>query len=128
KPTVSNREEEEQVETELLLASEALSDNSNSSLEEEEEQNMDVIDLCILVNWQKQPVTIDQHAINLVYNRVCEVNVSSKSLASPYELFHQFLLLNYIEQFIINSINIRGKDTSNWAIVNINEYVIWLGL
>ncbi|CAG8780523.1 11045_t:CDS:2, partial [Gigaspora margarita] len=89
---------------------------------------MDIIDPSISVNWQEQPVTIDQCAINLVYDHICKVNISSISLASPYELFRRFLPLNYIEQFIINSINICGRDTSNWAIVNINEYVIWLGL
>ncbi|CAG8781933.1 9604_t:CDS:2, partial [Gigaspora margarita] len=68
KPTVSNREEEEQVVTESLPAPEALSDDSESSLEEEEEQNMDIIDLSISVNWWEQLVTIDQHAINLVYD------------------------------------------------------------
>ncbi|CAG8849650.1 13456_t:CDS:2, partial [Gigaspora margarita] len=102
-------EEEEQTVTEPFSVPEALSDNSESSLEEEEEQNMDVIDLSILVNWQEQPVTIDQRAINLVYNHVCKVNVSSISLASLYELFRRFLPLNYIEQFVINSINIRGR-------------------
>ncbi|CAG8786125.1 45189_t:CDS:2, partial [Gigaspora margarita] len=97
KPTISNREEEEQAVTESLLAPEALSNDSESSLEEEEEQNIDVIDLSILVNWWKQPVTIDQ------------LNVSSISLALPYELFHQFLPLNYIEQFVVDFINIRGR-------------------
>ncbi|CAG8765962.1 24112_t:CDS:2, partial [Gigaspora rosea] len=81
KPTISNREEEEQVVTEALSAPEALSDDRVSSLEEEE-QNMDEIDL---------------------------INVSSISLALPYELFRRFLPLNYIEQFIIDSINIRGR-------------------
>ncbi|CAG8841921.1 31083_t:CDS:2, partial [Gigaspora margarita] len=92
KPTFSNREEE-QMATELLSVSEALSEDSKSSLEEEEEQNTD-----------KQPVTIDQRAVNLVYDHVCEVNVLSISLASSYKLFRQFLPLNYIKQFVIDSI------------------------
>ncbi|CAG8852521.1 17744_t:CDS:2, partial [Gigaspora margarita] len=82
KPTISNRKEEEQMVTEPFSVPEALSDDNESSLKEEEEQNMDVIDL---------------------------INISSISLASPYELFRRFFLLNYIEQFVINSINIRGR-------------------
>ncbi|RIB24266.1 hypothetical protein C2G38_2169016 [Gigaspora rosea] len=50
KPTISNREKEEQLVTESLPAPEALSDVSESSLEEEKEQNMDIIDLSISVN------------------------------------------------------------------------------
>ncbi|CAG8834657.1 35167_t:CDS:1, partial [Gigaspora margarita] len=128
KQVISNREEEEPAVTELLSAHEELSDDSESSLKEEEGENIEVIDLSISVNWREQLVTIDQHAINLVYNHEYEVNVSSISLASPYELFHHFLPLNYIEQFVINSINRYGNDASNWVNVNINEYVKWLGL
>lgn len=128
KQAVLNREEEETAVTELLSAHEELSDDSESSLEEEERENIDVTDLSISINWREQPVTIDQRTINLVYNRECEVNISSISLVSPYESFRRFLPLNYIEQYVINSINKRGKDASNWVNVNINEYVRWLGL
>ncbi|CAG8814933.1 7564_t:CDS:2, partial [Cetraspora pellucida] len=87
KQVVLNRKAEEAAVTELLSVHEELSDNSESSLEEEKRVNIDVIDL---------------------------INISSISLASPYESFHRFLSFNYIEQYVINSINRHGKDVSNW--------------
>ncbi|CAG8637283.1 24092_t:CDS:2, partial [Gigaspora rosea] len=43
-----------------------------------------------------------------------EQNMNVIDLTSSYELFRRFLPLNYIEQFVIDSINVRGRDTSNW--------------
>ncbi|CAG8703261.1 11080_t:CDS:1, partial [Racocetra persica] len=121
--------QEELAVTELSPTHEEFSDDSESSLDEEEaENNEEVIDLSTTINWQEQPVTIDQRAVNLAYNYECKINISSISLASPYELFRQYLPLDYIEQSVINSINIRGRDTSNWVYLNINEYMRWLGL
>ncbi|CAG8748070.1 17920_t:CDS:1, partial [Racocetra fulgida] len=105
------------------------SDDSENDLEENNDRNdMDVIDLSVTINWREQQITIDQRAIHLAYNQDCKINIPSVSLASPYELFHQYLPLDYIEQFVINSINKRRRVTSNWTNITINKYMRWLGL
>ncbi|CAG8716655.1 9176_t:CDS:2, partial [Racocetra fulgida] len=105
------------------------SDDSENDLEENNDRNdMDVIDLIVTVNWREQQITIDQRAIYLAYNQDCKINIPSVSLASPYELFRRYLPLDYIEQFVINSINKRERVTSNWTNITINEYMRWLGL
>ncbi|CAG8624524.1 18487_t:CDS:2 [Gigaspora margarita] len=41
-----------------------------------DKNNEDVIELSTTINWQEQPVIIDQYAINLVYNYKCKTDIS----------------------------------------------------
>ncbi|CAG8753830.1 40061_t:CDS:2, partial [Gigaspora margarita] len=77
---------------------------------------------------QEQSVKIDQYAIHPTYSYACKINIVSINLASPYTIFHRYLPMNYIEQNIIKSINLCRRKNLNWVDININKYMIWLGL
>nr|CAG8616262.1 15443_t:CDS:2 [Entrophospora candida] len=94
---------------EPLIVQENLFDYSESSSEEDNASDVSNIDLTATVTWQEQPVTIDQHATHLAYNLACKINILSISLASPYTIFRRYLPIKYIEENIIQSINLCGK-------------------
>ncbi|CAG8502299.1 12436_t:CDS:1, partial [Cetraspora pellucida] len=120
---------------ELPIVPTELSDDSDSSIEEDDddvnEENNNISQSSgpsTTVNWKEQFVTIDQREINPSYNQDCSVNIESVGLASPFNLLCHYLPVNYIKQHVINSINIHGRETSNWVDVNFDEYMRWLGL
>ncbi|CAG8710339.1 37727_t:CDS:2, partial [Gigaspora margarita] len=78
--------------------------------------------------WKKQFINVDQHEIHPSYSQECSVNIEFIRLASPFKLLCRYLLLNYIRQHVINSINIRGRQSPNWVDVSFGEYMRWLGL
>ncbi|CAJ0825127.1 9605_t:CDS:2 [Entrophospora sp. SA101] len=94
---------------EPLIVQENLFDYSESSSEEDNASDVSNIDLTATVTWQEQPVTIDQRATHLAYNLACKINILSISLASPYTIFRRYLPIKYIEENIIQSINLCGK-------------------
>ncbi|CAG8586319.1 9657_t:CDS:2, partial [Scutellospora calospora] len=117
---------------ELLTVPIELSNISESSIEEDDntvnEENSNTSGPSTTVNWKEQSITIDQREINLSYNQNCSVNIESIELASPFNLLCRYLPVNYIKQHIINSINMHGRETSNWVDINFDEYMRWLGL
>ncbi|CAG8659804.1 20645_t:CDS:2 [Racocetra persica] len=90
-----------------------------------------------LQNCEKiENIVVDILADNLRYEQyeqqdtlVSEsVNIELIGLASPYKLLCRYLSVNYIKQYVINAINIRGRETPNWVDINFVEYMKWLGL
>ncbi|CAG8836472.1 9459_t:CDS:1, partial [Racocetra persica] len=118
--------EQSTIHTELLESSENSSDEEDYA---SDASNVSEVDLTTTSIWKEQPITIDQRAIQLTYNRPCRINLPSVSLSSPFTIFSRFLPMNYIEQNIVRSINLLGrKNNLNWIDININEYKIWLEL
>ncbi|CAG8844442.1 4270_t:CDS:2, partial [Gigaspora margarita] len=89
---------------------------SKSSSEEEDyasdASNVSKVDLTTTSIWKEQPITIDQRAIHLTYKQLCQINLPSVSLASPFTIFSRYLPMNYIEQNIIRSINLLGRKNT----------------
>ncbi|CAG8637789.1 3154_t:CDS:2, partial [Racocetra fulgida] len=72
--------------------------------------NISEVDLTTTSIWKEQPITIYQRAIYSTYKQSYQINLPSVSLASPLTIFSQYLPMNYIEQNIIRSINLLGRN------------------
>ncbi|CAG8620293.1 12771_t:CDS:2 [Gigaspora margarita] len=95
---------------EFLNDLEEFSSNSESSSEDYSSDNSNKTNSSIRINWKEKPITIDPREVNLAYTNACRVNILSINFVSLYTLFFRYLPLNYIEQYVILSINIHRRE------------------